>query len=781
MSRSRAPLKTPLRHSSKLKPKSQAAAAPVLDGRKVNVVLCLLLAAATVAVYGPAITHPFLQLDDREYVTANVHIRSLGWETIKWAFTSTAAANWHPLTWLSHALDYKLFALNPLGHHLDSVLIHALNVVLLFVGLLWITKRRWPSLLVAALFALHPLNVESVAWIAERKNVLSTLFFLLTLGAYAWYAKKPGWRRYLLVTALFAASLMAKPMGVTLPFVLLLLDYWPLERLALRSSPFATRGNGSSDSSSEARNANREKRCPGQQRALLVLLLEKLPLLVLSAASSWITLRAQRPVVQTFEEFSFANRVQNALVAYGLYLWKTVWPAQLALYPHALGALPAWQWLLSAAVLIAITMFVIVFHRRRYLPVGWFWFLGTLVPVLGLVQVGEYAMADRYAYIPLIGVFVMIAWGLADLASAKALRPAWCAIPAVCVLAALASVTVHQLGYWDSDFDLFSHTLALSETPFAHDAVAMALMNPGVEMTPDELKNYSSEPARVDEARRHFERALELREAMQNADASGRDKARTLNDLGNLDRMQNRLDEARRHDEEALGIYRRLAQQNPEEYLPYLAAALNNVGAIDRLQGHLDQARGNFEESLSINRKLAEKNPAKYLPNVAMVLNEYALVDASQSNMDKARQSYEEALRIGRELAQQTPDAYLPQLAMTLENFALFNAVDHRLDEARQHYQEALQIDRRLAAQNSAVYMPDLAITLSNLGRVEQLQGRVEDARAHYLEAYSLLQTLMRGSDAYAEQMNRVENGLQELARTSGSPQPSPATAAPAR
>ena len=233
MSRGKTLSKARAQASKRPNPKALQRTGPLLSGKKLNTTLCVLLAAVTIALYSPVMGHSFVVLDDREYVTTNAHIRGLGWDAIKWAFTSTEAANWHPLTWLSHALDYQLFALNPAGHHLDSVLIHALNAVLLFLLLAWVTKRVGPSLLVAALFALHPINVESVAWVAERKNVLSTLFFLLAIGAYAWYARKPGWRRYLLMAALFAASLMAKPMAVTLPFVLLLMDYWPLERMSL--------------------------------------------------------------------------------------------------------------------------------------------------------------------------------------------------------------------------------------------------------------------------------------------------------------------------------------------------------------------------------------------------------------------------------------------------------------------------------------------------------------------------------------------------------------------
>ena len=717
------------------------------NSENANIALCLLLAAATIAFYSPVIGHPFVVLDDGEYVTTNVHIRSLGWNTIQWAFTSTDAANWHPLTWLSHALDYRLFALNAAGHHADSLLIHALNAVLLFLGLAWITKRTGPSILVAALFALHPINVESVAWVAERKNVLSTLFFLLTLGAYAWYAMKPSWRRYLIVALLFAAGLMSKPMLVTLPFVLLLVDYWPLGRMTFdRAGDDAASAGGA------------------QRMGLVWLLLEKVPLLFLSAASSWMTLRAQRAVVRTFDEYSFAVRMENAVVAYGLYLWKMVWPARLAFYPHAVGTLPAWQWVLSGLVLVGVTGLVIVFRRRRYLTVGWLWFLGTLVPVIGLVQVGEYAMADRYAYIPLIGIFVMIAWGLADLAQAKKLSAVWCIVPAVCVLAGLGGATYRQTGYWESDYDLWSHTLEVGESPFAHSAAGVTLMSPSSEMSQQDLGTFPSEQARIEEARRHFERALQLRQLQPDPAAGLWDKARTLNNLGNLDRIQNRLDDAHEHGGRALEIYRQLARQNPEAYLPYLAGALNNMGSMARVQNHLEEAHQDFEDALEIDRQLVAQNPGKYLPNTALMLNEFGMVDAAQNQFGAARAHFEEALKIDRQLAEQTPAEYLPALAATLTNFGLLDAGEHRMDLARTHFEEAVRIDRRLVEQNSAVYLPNLAMGLTNLGRLDRLQGRIQDSRAHYEEALGMVQELARGNGKYAGELAQIEGSLRDLA-----------------
>jgi len=751
MSRTRTKTFSQARAQARKSPNSRAPSrtGPFLDGKKLYAALCVLLAMATIGLYSPAIGHSFVVFDDREYVTANPHLHGgLGWSTIHWAFTSTYAANWHPLTWLSHALDYQLFALNPAGHHLVSVLIHALNAVLLFLLLGWVTKRVGPSLLVAALFALHPINVESVAWVAERKNVLSTLFFFLAIGAYGWYARKPDWRRYLLVATLFAVGLMAKPMVITLPFVLLLLDYWPLNRTPL------------DETQSGPVRSNDVPRV-----AFSRLLLEKIPLLFLSAASAWLTLKAQRAAMRTFEELPLAIRIENAVVAYGLYLWKMLWPARLAFYPHSVIALPAWQWILSALVLISVTALVVAFRRKRYLPIGWFWFLGTLIPVIGLVQVGEYAMADRYAYLPLIGIFVMIAWSFADLAEAKKIGTVWRVIPVFCALAALGCVAYRQISYWDSDYDLWSHTLAVAESPLTHNALGVVLMHPESEMTQHDLENFGTEQNRMDEARQHFERALELRQPLtqQNDDAYLLDVARTLNNLGNLDRLQNRMDEARQHEDRALKIYRQLALQNPDGYLPYVAATLNNLGSTNRHEDRTEEARKQYEEALQIDRQLAKDNPAKYLPNTAMTLNELGFLDATQNRMDEARKDYEEALHIDRQLAEQSPTVYLPNLAMTLINFGRLDAIQNRMDEAHQHFEEASKIHRQLAEQNPAVYLPDLAMTLNNLGKVDQLQNRVGESRAHYQEALSLFRKLVQVDSKYAVDVARVEASLEKL------------------
>src|SRR5271165_6121575 len=332
-------------------------------------ILCLLLIVATLGVYNSVKDNAFVNFDDDFYIVNNPHVQQgLTWETVRWAFTTYDQANWHPLTWLSHALDCQLFQLNPAGSHYVNVMLHAASVVLLFLLLQGATGKPWRSLCVAALFALHPLNVESVAWAAERKNVLSMLFLLLALLAYDRYARQPSVLRYGMVVASFALGLMAKPQIITLPFVLLLWDYWPLGRLAASSV---------------------DQPVPAQPLSRLIL--EKVPLFLLSAASAAVTLRAQTAggAVRTSLEYPFSLRLGNAVVAYARYFGKAIWPSHLAvMYPHPGNSLPAWQIALAAVLLLTVTVLVVLARRQRYLATGWFWFLGTLVPMVGLVQVG---------------------------------------------------------------------------------------------------------------------------------------------------------------------------------------------------------------------------------------------------------------------------------------------------------------------------------------------------------------------------------------------------------
>jgi len=331
-------------------------------------VAALLLIASTLFVYAPSKDHQFINFDDNTYVTENNWVkRGLTWESVGWAVTTMEEANWHPLTWLSHMLDVQLFGLNPAGHHLTNLLLHMANVLLLFGVLQQMTGAVWRSALVAALFALHPLNVESVAWVAERKNVLSTLFWLLTMAAYVGYVRKPNWGRYLGMMGIFMLGLMAKPMLVTLPCVLLLLDYWPLGRLGKDSKEFWER--------------------------LPRLAAEKLPLFIPVAAISVVTIEAQSQAgaLSSWEWLSPGVRVANAVTAYGAYLKKMLWPMDLAVfYPHPGNSLVVWPVVLAALLLVILSLGVWWQGRRsRYLVVGWCWYLGTLFPVSGLIQVGR--------------------------------------------------------------------------------------------------------------------------------------------------------------------------------------------------------------------------------------------------------------------------------------------------------------------------------------------------------------------------------------------------------
>ena len=456
--------------SSKQEIRSQPNTGLHTSPRSRTVLFGLLLAIATLALYCPVHTHPFLNYDDSLYVTENDQVQAgTTWLTVKWAFTTFEVGTWHPLTWLSHALDCQLYGLDPSGHHDTSLLLHVLNVVLLFWVLQAATGYVGRSAMVAALFALHPINVESVAWIAERKNLLSMMFFLLALGAYRWYAREPAVGRYALVAFLYALGLLAKPQVITFPFVLLLWDYWPLQRMFV---------------------AGRE---PDPTNAVIPaktlswLLLEKLPLFVLSAASALITMAAARTDTEKIF-YPRHIRIETAIVSYMQYLKHALWPSRLAVfYPHPGNALRPWHAYASLFILAAITALVIEARNRRYLAVGWFWFIGTLVPMLGLQPVGYKGMqgiADRYAYLPFIGLFIMLCWGVADFVSQRksGIRSAWLAGASCAMLLLLATMTHRQLSYWNDNATLWSHTLQVTGPNWlAENNLGKILMSEGQE------------------------------------------------------------------------------------------------------------------------------------------------------------------------------------------------------------------------------------------------------------------------------------------------------------
>jgi hypothetical protein len=426
----------------------------------------MVLVMLTAAVYLRVGSHEFLNYDDDVYVTANPHVaEGITGPNIVWAFTTLQVSNWHPVTWLSHMADAQLYGLNPRGHHLTSVLIHTVSALLLFLLLFHLTNSPWQSTFVAALFALHPMHVESVAWVAERKDVLSALFWFLTLLAYAEYVAKRKPALYLLALVFFVLGLMSKPMLVTLPVIMLMMDFWPLNR-------FRPEGLEPGRSPST-----------GGASKLKDLLKEKIPFFVCSLVSAAVTIYAQRHggAIRSLDDIPFALRIGNAVIAYVKYIIKTVWPHDLAiLYPFP-ATIPSWQVICSLLVLLLVSAATVRAGRNYpYLAVGWLWFLVTLVPVIGLIQVGGQSMADRYSYIPQIGLFIMAAWGVPVLFNGTRHRQVILALLAGAAIIASTVSTWHQLGYWRDSISLFRHALQVTTgNSIAHNNLGNALTQKG--------------------------------------------------------------------------------------------------------------------------------------------------------------------------------------------------------------------------------------------------------------------------------------------------------------
>src|SRR6266536_3282544 len=501
---------------------------------RVVVGICAVLTAITWFVFGQTLGHKFVTYDDPQYVYENAKVAAgLSWEGVSWAFTHTIAGNWHPLTTVSHMFDCQLYGLKPAGHHFTNVLLHTIAVVLLFLVLRQMTGTLWRSAFVAALFAIHPLHVESVAWISERKDVLSAVFFILTLGAYIRYVRKPSVTSYLLVVLLFALGLMSKIMLVTVPFVILLLDYWPLGRI--KGPAFA-------------KSMARQAATSSQWSMVGRLVTEKIPLFVLSALSSVVTLLAQLYSAGALDQLPFAWRLNNAAVSYVAYIWQMFWPARLAaFYPHPNDQLPLWQVLLAIAFLLAVSLLAIHWRKERpYIFTGWFWYVGMLVPVIGLVQVGEQARGDRYTYLPQIGLYVLIVWGITDLMApivmrnsgsrpvATGLRPVtrgsrgvrtegpqgrgyrpFCAAIGAAIITALSWRAFVQTSYWENSETLWNHTLAITpDNDMAHNNLGYLFLRRG----------------EFDKAISHFETALKIRSG--NASAHYEKAAKLRPDYG---------------------------------------------------------------------------------------------------------------------------------------------------------------------------------------------------------------------------------------------------------
>jgi tetratricopeptide (TPR) repeat protein len=550
--------------------------------RRPDLLILLGLAVMTFAIYAQVIGHQFITLDDDGYIKENGMVnRGVTLAGVAWAFTAFDQGNWHPLTWIAHMIDSQLFGMNAGGHLLVNALIHVANTLLVFWFLLRTTHARWPSALVAALFALHPLHVESVAWAAERKDTLSTFFGLLSLIAYARYAEARSNGRYGWTAITLALGLLAKPMLVTWPFVMLLLDYWPLRRFDLTSrKDVATK--------------------------LWPLLREKLPLFAIVAASAVITSLAQSHggTVRTFQEFPFALRLANALASYAKYVLLTFWPNDLAVYyPYTTAGTPAWQIICAAFLLIGITAFCFFQRKiRPYLVVGWLWFLGTLVPVIGIVQVGGQTMADRYFYIPSIGLFIVIAFGLTDVVRSWRVAPSLRTGIAVAVLLILATVTNAQIHRWSDSFTLFKHTLAVT---------------PPNLMIENNLGSALSRRGLHDEAGAHFAKALEIMPAHYDSllyDA--------LLNMGITRFYQNRLPEAIEYCQSALGVR------------PDAPKAHDLLGMALAMQGHGEAALDEI------------RHAAELAPNDADIQKDLGVTLARLGRIPESIDHFHEALQL---------------------------------------------------------------------------------------------------------------------------------------
>ena len=617
-----------------------------------ELVMCLFLVLTVLAVYWPVRNHDFINYDDDLYVTNNPQVQAgLTIDSITWAFTSTHASNWHPLTWLSHMLDCQIYGMNPGQHHLTNLLFHILNTLLLFFVLNRMTKDIWQSGFVAAVFGLHPLHVESVAWLSERKDVLSTFFWLLILWSYVRYVERSDFKWYLAVLLFFILGLMAKPMLVTLPFLLLLLDYWPLKRIE---------AGGSEDV--------RER---GSMPLCLGLVWEKLPLFLLAAGSSAITYTVQKSAgaMSSLAVIPFHVRIGNVLVSYVNYIGKMIWPHNLAvIYPYP-KSLIYWQVAGAGLLLVSITAFVLWRVKKNpYLTVGWFWYMGTLVPVIGLVQVGLQAMADRYTYVPLIGLFIMVSWSVPDILGKRRYTEIFLAVSSALLLFALMICTGFQIGTWRNSITLFRHATDVTENNYvAYEKLGEALAAQG----------------KIDSAVDHYSQALRIRPDFESTYIS---MGVALRDHGNYDA-------AIRHFKQALRI-------NPNN-----AIARNNLGVVYARKGDDEKAIFQFLEAARID------------PDYAGAYYNLGKISANQGKIYDALRYYEKTLDLDPTMTEALYN--LSWILATHRNAEYRNGKD-ALEFAQRlcritRYQQALAIDA-LAAAYAEVGNFDRAVSTAREG-----------------------------------------------------------------
>jgi len=622
-------------------------------------VICILLSVLVLAIYWKVQYHEFINYDDGRYITENKHVKSgLSKENFIWAFTHLHSANWHPITWLSHMLDSHFYGLNPRGHHLTSLGFHIANSLLLFSVLCRMTGEIWKSCFVASLFAFHPINIESVAWASERKNVLSTFFLLLTMWAYINYIQKKNFTRYSIVLLFFILGLMSKPMLVTLPFVFLLLDYWPLNRFKI---PLA-------DTLPSRKEISQNK-----NRLLIILLFEKIPLLILVAGSCTITLIAQKSwgAVVSLENVSLISRISNALVSYLKYLEKMVLPKNFSIfYPYPAEGIVLWKVLMSGLILITITFISIrLIKKAPYIVVGWFWYLGTLIPVIGLVQVGQQAMADRYAYVPLIGIFIIIAWGLPELLKNYIFRKKLLLFLTGIYFSVLVTLCWIQLQHWKSSITIFQHAINVTDKKYPSfvgvynnlGVVLIAQMKfeeaitnfiKAVELQPNYPESYNnmgyalSELKRFSEANVYYEKAIRLKS----------DYAEAHNNLANSLSKTTSFNKAIIHYKKAIQYKPDFSKANfnlgitlnksnySEEAIPYLEEAIRlepNFFQAHLALGNILILKDNFERAI-----YHLETTIRLDSNNAVAHNSLGSIFGQQENFKKAITYFNIALKL---------------------------------------------------------------------------------------------------------------------------------------
>jgi protein O-mannosyl-transferase len=657
---------------------------------KRSAVVSISLAAITWAVFAQTATYDFINYDDNSSVYENLEVRKgLSLRGIGWALSHSDAELWNPLSTISHMVDCQIFGLKPGGHHFNNVLLHSLAVIVLFLVLKEMTGAFWRSVFVAAIFAIHPLRVESVAWVVERKDVLSGLFFVLTLAAYVRYTRRQTLRCYLWVALLFACGLMSKAVSVTVPCVLLLLDYWPLGRF---------------DNSKIARSTGDLwwSRMPIPRR----LVVEKIPLLLLSAGASVATLLAQKGAMSSLEKLPLLSRINNAFIAILDYLGQTFWPTKLAVYyPYPANGPALWQIVLSGTLLIAITASVFALRDKRpYLLTGWFWFVGMLVPNIGIVQAGSQARADRFTYLPHIGLCILVTWAVADMTTAWRRRHFIMGIAAAMAIIPLMFVANNQTRYWRNSESLWIHTITVNpQNPVAEGALGSALMTQG----------------RIDEAITHFKRGLEIWPA----------NAGARNNFGNALLEAGQLDDA-------------IAQYNKAlEFQPNNAMAYYNLGVAYFRQGNLDEAMIRYRKAIKIQ------------PNYPDGYDQLGNVLLRKGEVGAAIASWETSLKMQ------------PANVATRNNLAVVLAQDGRLRDAIRHWQDNLQFDPgNIEAQNDLAWAfatsPDP--TIRNAARAVSLaEGAVRSSAGKNPGILRTLAAALAESGRFSEAISVAEQAMQ--------------------